>query len=341
MPFKFLNIKIQITFLKTTMKSYFLVVSFIFSVLFSLSSVATEKTVIRLGVLASGTLEWEINALKHEKWLDNADFDIQTHLLANPQAAEVALQGGAVDMIVSDWIWTAKMRASGTDLTFYPYSTTAGALVVPTKSTIKSLKDLQGKRLGIAGGELDKNWLLLQALAQQQHLDLKTITPVFGAPPLLNEQLKENRVDAVLTYWHFAARLEPQGYRKILDGKTLLSDLGIKEDVPSLGYVFKQSWATEHKAVLDHFFAATQHAKDKLCESTKTDNTLWHAATQLSPHDEASPLRERYCAGRITQWSVNEQKAAERIYSILRKLSNNKLTGSTETLPTGLFWSPK
>jgi NitT/TauT family transport system substrate-binding protein len=44
---------------------------------------------------------------------------------------------------------------------------------------------LKGKKMGIAGGPLDKSWLLLVAYAlDMDQIDLKTaITPVFGAPP--------------------------------------------------------------------------------------------------------------------------------------------------------------
>jgi NitT/TauT family transport system substrate-binding protein len=320
-------------------KPYFFALSLLCSTLFSLSAVAAEKTVIRLGVLAFGTLEWELTALKNEKLAESADFEIQTQTLASPQAAEVALQAGAVDMIVSDWIWTAKMRSTGTDFTFYPYSTTSGALVVAANSPIKSLKDLSGKRLGIAGGELDKNWLLLQALANQQAIDLK-VTPVFGAPPLLNQQLAQGRVDAVLNYWHFAARLEAQGYQQVLDGKAILTGLGIKEDVPSLGYVFKQSWATAHKTALEHFFSATKQAKDKLCSA----NEAWAKIIPLTKADDAATqtkLRDRYCAGRVTEWGAAQQQAAGQIYTVLRKLSNNKLTGTAETIQAGTFWTGK
>lgn len=310
------------------------------SLLFSASSFAAEKTVIRLGVLAFGTLEWELAALKNEKMLDAADFEIQTQVLASPQAAEVALQAGAVDMIVSDWIWTSRMRSTGADFTFYPYSNTAGALIVPANSPIKTLKDLSGKKLGIAGGELDKNWLLLQALANQQQVDLKTTTTAFGAPPLLNQQLGQGRVDAVLNYWHFAARLEAQGYKQVLDGKAILTGLGIKEEVPSLGYVFKQSWAAAHKTALEHFLTAGEQAKNKLC----TSNEAWAKILPLTKADDAATqtkLRDRYCAGRVTQWGAAEQQAAGKIYTLLRKLSNNKLTGTAETIQAGTFWTLK
>jgi NitT/TauT family transport system substrate-binding protein len=315
-------------------KTYFLALS----LLFSLPSFAAEKTVIRLGVLAFGTLEWELAALKNEHLVDTADFEIQMQTLASPQAAEVALQAGAVDMIVSDWIWTSRMRSTGSDFTFYPYSNTSGALVVPANSPIKTLKDLSGKKLGIAGGELDKNWLLLQALASQQQVDLKNTSTAFGAPPLLNQQLAQGRIDAVLNYWHFAARLEAQGYKQILDGKAILTGLGIKEEVPSLGYVFKQSWATAHKAALEHFLTAGQQAKDKLCNS----NEAWAKILPLTKADDVTTqtkLRDRYCTGRVTHWGAAEQQAAGRIYTLLRKLSHNKLTGTAETIQAGTFWT--
>ncbi len=316
------------------LKSYL----FLFALLCSLPCFAAEKTVIRLGVLAFGTLEWEVAALKNEHLLDTADFEIQTQVLASPQAAEVALQAGAVDMIVADWIWTSKMRSAGTDFTFYPYSTTSGALVVPANSAIKSVKDLSGKRLGIAGGELDKNWLLLQAFANQQAIDLKSVSPVFGAPPLLNQQLIQGRIDAVLNYWHFAARLEAQGYQQILDGKALLTGLGIKEDVPTLGYVFKQSWATAHKTAIEHFFSTAKQAKDKLCSS----NEAWAKILPLTKAEDLptqTRLKEGYCAGRVTEWGQAQQQAAGRIYTLLRKVSNNKLTGTAETIQAGTFWT--
>jgi len=268
-----------------------------------------------------------------------ADFKLDIQHVANAEAGKIALQSGAVDMIVSDWIWVSRLRAAGTDFTFYPYSTTSGALMVAKDSPIYSVKDLNGKRLGIAGGELDKNWLLLQALAGQQQLDLNaSVDKVFGAPPLINEQLKQNRVDAALNYWHFAARLEAEGYRQIIDGKAILKGLGIEETVPNLGYVFKQSWANEHKQALKGFFSAGKQAKNQLC----TDDAAWKKIIPLTKVDDAATqakLRQRYCEGGIEHWGEAQQQAAGRIYMLLRKLSNNQLTGQAENLQSGTFWT--
>ena len=299
---------------------------------------ASEKTTLRIGVQAGGTVEWELSALAVDP---TADFQVELHPVATAEAGKIALQSNAVDMIVSDWIWVSNLRAQGEDFTFYPYSSTAGALVVPENSPIHSVKDLNGKHLGIAGGELDKNWLLLQALAQKESMDLnKTVEKTFGAPPLISEQLKQNRVDAALTYWNFAAKLEATGYRQIIDGKGILKGLGIAENVPSLGYVFKQSWASSHLSVVNNFFKASSAAKKLLC----SDDAAWQKVIPLTKVDDAATqklLRQRYCEGSIEQWGDKEQQAAAHIYTLLRTLSNDHAQSKSETLQAGTFWSGK
>ena len=313
---------------------------FTFLVLFSCYGFSAEKPSIRLAVLAFGTVNWELTTLKNQHILENADFKLEIHPVANPQAGKIALQSGAVDMIVSDWIWVSRLRSTGSDLAFYPYSTTSGALVVPKNSDIKTLNDLKGKKLGIAGGELDKNWLLLQALAQQQNqLDLNSsVEKVFGAPPLLNQQILHGRVDAIINYWHFAAKLEAQGYQQLINGKEILQQLGIKEQVPTLGYVFNRQWANQNKNIVTAFLKSTQQAKNLLCES----DAVWQKIIPLTKAKDKTTqdfLHQRYCEGRIKQWGEKEQTAAASIYTILRKLSHNKLTGNSETLQANTFWN--
>ena len=114
------------------------------------------------------------------------------------------------------------------DFTFAPFTTALGAIMVPPKSPIKTLGDLKGKRLGVAGGPLDKSWLLLVAYAlRTANLDLRTeTTQEFGAPPLLNERAKQGELDAVLDFWPYAARLEAlPAFRSITQVFKSLPDL--------------------------------------------------------------------------------------------------------------------
>jgi NitT/TauT family transport system substrate-binding protein len=313
---------------------------FVGLIVFSSSSCfAVEKTTIRIGVLPFGTVNWELSVLQAKS--SSADlYQLDIQFVANPQAGKVALQSGAVDMIVSDWIWVSKQRSIDSDLTFYPYSNTAGALVVPAASNIRDLQSLKGKKLGIAGGELDKNWLLLQALALNKYqFDLnQSVEKIYAAPPLLNQQILQQRVDAVINYWHYAARLEAQGFRQIIDGQEIQQQLGIPATVPSLGYVFKQSWGNNHYPAIKRFFQDTRIAKESIC----TDDAAWQRIiplTRIQDPKTQQILRKRYCAGRVNSWGLKEQQAAAQIYSLLRKLSNNRLTGTAEKITPGTFWS--
>lgn len=312
--------------------------------LFGLASLASgicradDGSVIRVGVMAGGTLAWEIAEMKRMPPAGEPAFKLETVRLANPQAGKIALHADSVDVIVSDWIWVAAARGEGRDLTFYPFSSSAGGLIVPADSSIESLADLKGKRLGIAGGELDKNWLLLLTLARKQDVDLPgTVEKIYAAPPLLNQQLLSKRLDALLTFWQYAAKLQGQGYRQVFSGEDIIRELGISVSVPSLGYVFHSAWAVQNKAALQAFFAQAAQARDRLC----SDDAAWRNIASLT--DTADPavqaeLRKHYCAGRITQWGEANRQAAGEVYQMLREMDSGRMTGKQAQLPSGTFW---
>ena len=288
---------------------------------------------IRLGVLAFGTLNWEISVIRDAK-LDKAHgVAIEPVPLAGADAGKIGLQGGRLDMIVGDWIWVARQRERGMSFVFRPYSTSHGALIVPGDSLIRGVADLKGRRLGIAGGGLDKNWLLLRALARKTDgLDLdRDMEKVFGAPPLLDQQLRQGKLDAVLIYWNYAAKLEAQGYRKILDGRGILQGLGIKADVPALGYIFREDWAKSNAATLAGFFAAADEAKNRICDSDE----IWRKViplTRETNREIQAALRRQYCAGRVTAFGEAEREAAGEIFGLI----NGADSGAG--LPEGVFW---
>lgn len=300
---------------------------------------AYEKPNIRLGLLAFGTVKWELEALKSQQLLKQQPYNLEVVTITSPQAGKIALQSDAVDIIISDWIWVSRQRAAGIGLSFYPYSGTAGALMVAKDSSIHDISDLKQIKLGIAGGELDKNWLLLQALAKQQlHIELnQEVTKIFAAPPLLNQQLRQERIDAMINYWHYATRLEADGYRQLIDGNAIQKQLGIKQPVPTLGYVFQRKWAETNAETLDNFLKLTQIGKNLLCES----DSVWRQIIPLTKVEQAKTqqlLRKRYCQGRITAWGKTQIQEAEKIYQLLKQVSDGRLTGKSETLQPDTFW---
>ena len=69
----------------------------------------------------------------------------------------------------------------------------AGGLIVTKDSNITEDMDLEGKKIGVAGGQVDKGWLIYRAYFQKKYgKDLvKLSKPIFGAPPLLNKKIKQ------------------------------------------------------------------------------------------------------------------------------------------------------
>jgi len=65
--------------------------------------------------------------------------------LASPEAGKIALRAGSADIIVSDWLWVSRERGLGAKLTFYPYSSALGAVMVPASSPIRTLADLKAR----------------------------------------------------------------------------------------------------------------------------------------------------------------------------------------------------
>jgi NitT/TauT family transport system substrate-binding protein len=307
---------------------------------FSIAAAAETAAPVRIGTLAFGTLSWELAVIRGQE-LDKAHgITLETTELASPEAGRIALQGKSVDIIVSDWIWVARQRQQGQDFTFVPFSASHGALMTPGGSSIKGLADLEGKRLGVAGGGLDKNWLLLKALARktlQLDLEQKTVM-TFGAPPLLNQALQQGKLDAVLTYWNYAAKLEAQGYRQVLDGREIQKALGIDVEVPALGYVFREAWARSHGQALGGFLKAAAEARQRLCES----DAVWREVAPLTQETDEmvrAKLRQHYCAGRVTAFDTAGQKAAGRIFELVQPAGEHAGKDSARTLPAGVFWS--
>lgn len=101
-------------------------------------AVATAQ--VRLAVLKFGTVSWVLDVIKHHGLDRDLGFELIVTPYAGTQATKVALQAGAADIIVSDWLWVSRRRRSGTDLVFHPYSTAVGAIMVPATSTIRSCR---------------------------------------------------------------------------------------------------------------------------------------------------------------------------------------------------------
>jgi NitT/TauT family transport system substrate-binding protein len=309
-------------------------------VLAVLAGSASAADRIRLVAQKSGTLAWELEVIKAHGLDKKADLKIETLELASPEAGKVALRGGSADMIVSDWTWVARERALGDDLVYYPYLSTLGAVMVPAQSPIRDVTDLKGRKLGVAGGPLDKSWLLLQALALRSGLDLrKAASIVYGAPPLVSEKGLEGETDATLTYWNFCADLEAKGERRAIDMQEVARRLGASGPVAVLGYVFDGGWGARNRAAVDRFLDIAGQAKEILAAS---DSEWQRLAPRIGVADPAalSIYRQRYGDAIPRRRIADEEADARALYRILAQIGGADLVGPGRDLDADSFYRP-
>lgn len=299
--------------------------------------VGRADSTLRIGVLKFGTVSWVMDVIEHHELDDANGINIDEVELASNQATLVALQAGSVDCVVSDWLWVSRQRAAGADWTFFPFSTAVGALVAARGAPVHGLADLRNRRLGVAGSPLDKSWVILQALAQERHVNLAHDAQLsFGAPPLLNQELLAGRLDAVLTYWNFAAPLESRGLPAVLSVSDALRQLGFRTALPLVGFVVSERWARAHARALAGFVSATREAESILATSDAEWRWLGPRTGARNPA-ELKALRDAFRAGIPAHWSEDERREANALYALFAKVGGQALVGSSPALQPGTF----
>ena len=320
-----------------------LLLAFCAAVSASLSVVTSAPAADRIRIAAqkTGTLAWELDIIKAHGLDKQADLDIQVVELASTEAGKIALRSGSADLIVSDWLWVARERALGDKLVFYPYTSQIGAVMVPAESSIAGLADLKGKKLAIAGGPLDKSWLMLQAEARRGGLDLKAqANVVYGAPPLLSQKALQRENDATLTFWNFCAELEGKGLKRGIAMEAIERGLGASGPVVMLGYAFDAGWAAKNKSAVVRFLDVAAKAKDILANSQDEWQRL---GPRIGVADSAGLeiYRRRYSEGIPRRPIRDEERDAVGLYRVLADIGGAELVGPARELAKGTFYDPE
>lgn len=294
---------------------------------------------LRLGILQFGTVQWVSDVIRRHDLDTKHGFALGTVKLANTEGGRIALMAASLDVVVSDWLFVAVQRAAGTRLCFAPFSNASGGIMTASGSPIRTLADLRGRRLGVAGGPADKSWILVQAASRAtQGVDLASAADViYGAPPLLGAKLQQGELDAVLTYWNFAAKLDAAGLREVISVAQCAAALGLPSRMSLVGYVFHEDWASANRSTIDGFLAASEAAQRLLVDS----DAEWQPVRPLmQAEDDAvfARLKQRFIDGVAHPDTAAPQQSAARLFAILRETGGSRATGGLDALPAGIFW---
>ena len=317
-----------------------LVVGFAFLASVHLAPGAEAADRLRVALQRTGTASWEIGVIKARGLDKAANLDLEITELASTEAGKIAIEGGSADLVVEDWLWAARERSLGDKLLFTPYSTALGAVMAPKDSPVHKIADLAGRSIGVAGGPLDKSWILLRAAALAGGHDLaKDARPTYGAPPLIAEKFAQGETETALEYWNFAADLEGRGFRRAIEMADVEKALGATGPVAMTGYVFKEAFAASHKDALKRFFAAAAEARKILGE----DPAAWapiKARLRLKDDAALAVYRERYLDGVPKRTVAEEAADAAILYRRIAEIGGKELVGEAKELDTSLFYDP-
>ncbi len=244
-------------------------------------------------------------------------------------------------MIVTDWLWVQRERSLGDKLLFTPYSTELGAVMVKADSPIHAVGDLAGRSIGVAGGPLDKSWLMLRAAAKREGVDLTTSANVaYGAPSLIAEMFRKSAFESALEFWNLCVDLELQGARRAIDLVDVERELGAGGPVAMTGYAFSESFANSHGDALRRYFDAAAKARKALAD----DPGAWAPIKErLNIADDATlaAYRQRYLQGVPARPIAAEAADAKALFSAIVGIGGKELVGDATELDTRLFYDPR
>ncbi len=299
------------------------------------------KKKIKVGMLKYGTARWEMEIIKKMGLDLESGVDLELKEVSGKQASHVALMSSEADIVLSDFLWVASLRSKGDNFTLVPHSYAVGGLISSSNANIVELSDLPGKVIGVAGGPLDKSWVVLRAYYKMKTGDdLESLVEArFGSAPLINELVLDNKVDASLNFWHFNARAKAKGLTEVISVQKMMQELGIENTPPLLGWVFRDNISKGKADAIRGFLDASFKAKDILLK----DDSAWDLLKKKMRADKDEKLfqqlRTDYRAGIITEYNEKTVRAASDAFDIMAKVGGEKLVGVNKTMDPKTFWS--
>jgi len=306
----------------------------------ALSAFSPPPEEIKLALEDGGPGSWEAAAMQELRLDVQNEIKLKIRKVADGTAGQAALQAGRVDVMLSDFVWTSLQREQGDDFTFVPHSLTVGGLMALPGSKVKSVADLKGATLAVAGGPVETSYLILQAYySAKTGGDLaKDASVVFSAAPLVNEQLLGRAADASLTVWPFSTQAAVAGATQVISLQDIQKELGVSKTPPLLGWVFSEAFAAKKPEAIKRFLDASFQTREVLL----TDDALWEKIRPVMKVDDDAlfiALRDAYRAGIVTSYTDAHIEAATETDALLAKFGGADPAGGKPGLAEGTFWA--
>jgi sulfonate transport system substrate-binding protein len=271
-----------------------------------------EEKVVHIGYQKFGTL----NILKADKSLDKALEEIGylvkwTEFPAGPQLLE-ALNVGSVDFGHTGEAPPIFAQAAEAPLVYFanePPNPKGEAIIVPEDSSIKNIKDLKGKKIGLNKGS-NVHYLLVKAL-EKEGINYDEIETAFLPPADARSAFEKGDIDAWVIWDPFLADAElSTNARIIADAKDLAANREF--------FLSSRTFAEKNADVLEIIYEEVKKTEKWVSENPK------EAAKILSPQIgmdvetlERTLNRRTFGLEKVTKEVINDQqKIADLFYEL-------------------------
>jgi len=301
------------------------------------SAAAPGAKKIEVGLLAGSPVAWEIAAM-HETHIDTErGIEVTLHDLADADAAQAELRAKRVNVILSGLAWPSAQRHARADFTFVPHSRAMGGLMVMPDGPVRSVDDLAGASVAVAGDPADASLVALRA-----YYTARTGAPLpdvqFGDPAAVNQRLLSGDVDAALNTWDFNARAALAGAVELVPVADMVGELGADPAPPLLGWVFSQRWARSHDDAITRFLEASLETRQALLD----DDSLWDRIRPAMGDDISDELfvalRDGYRRSIVTSFTDEDIAAATRSFALVAQSAGPDLGEDDAGIADGTFW---
>ncbi|MGF1962143.1 MAG: aliphatic sulfonate ABC transporter substrate-binding protein, partial [Aulosira sp. DedVER01a] len=231
---------------------------------------------------------------------------------AGPQQLE-ALNANGLDIASTAESPPVFAQAAGTPLVYLAANSTDGkavSLLIPNNSTVKSIKDLKGKKVAFQKASIG-HYLLVRAL-EKDGLKLSDVQSVFLPPPDANAAFNQGKVDAWFIWEPFVTRnIQNKVGRVLLDGGDGLRDT-------NNFYSTTRKFYQENPEVIKVFLEELQKAQIWSKQHPKEIAELLAPVTQLDvPTLEAMHGKYDFSLEPITEKIITkQQQVADKWYSL-------------------------
>jgi sulfonate transport system substrate-binding protein len=293
--------------------------------------VAAEPEKLRIGFQKSSTLTIY---LKSRGTLETAlaplRIDVQWHEFTSGLPLLEALNVGAIDVTadVADAVPPFAL-AAGARLTYYAIespSPQAQAIVVPKDSTLASVAQLKGKKVGFTKGA-GAHYLLLEALTQQG-LTIDDIEPAYLTPADGRAAFENGSLAAWVIWDPFLAAVQRQsGGRILIDGGSLSSYRRF--------YLASTPFAQRRPDILATLFGELRNAGDWFKKNPRAA-AEWNAPIVGldAATVEAANLRRSYQVQAVDAAALTEQQR------IANAFTRAKILPRSVTIADSPVWRP-